>query len=44
MPIEINLDNKAIKLFPDIEWKNIKITGDNIEINKNYYVESNEIL
>jgi aminopeptidase N len=44
MPIEINLDNKPIKLFPEIEWKNIKITGDNIEINKNYYVESNEIL
>ena len=44
MPIEINLDNKSIKLFPEIEWKNIKITGDNIEINKNYYVESNEIL
>ena len=39
-----DLDNKSIKLFPEIEWKNIKITGDNIEINKNYYVESNEIL
>ena len=44
MPIEINLDTKSIKLFPEIEWKNIKITGDNIEINKNYYVQSNEIL
>ena len=43
MPIEINLDNKSIKLFPETEWKKIKITLDNIEINKNYYVESNEI-
>jgi len=44
MPIEINLDNKPIKLFPETDWKYIKVAKDNIKINKNYYVVFNEKL
>ena len=43
MPIEINLDNKSIKLFPVMDWKYLKTIEGNIEINKNYYVKSNKI-
>ena len=38
MPIEINLDNELIKLFPETDWKDIKAVKGNIELNKNYYV------
>ena len=43
MPIEINLDNKSIKLFPVMDWKHLKTIEGNLEINKNYYVKSNKI-
>ncbi len=43
MPVEINLDNKSIKLFPVMDWKYLKTIEGNLEINKNYYVKSNEI-
>ena len=39
MPLEINLDNKSIKLFPVMDWKYLKTIEGNLEINKNYYVE-----
>jgi len=42
MPIEINLDKETIKLFPDSDWKDIKVSKSNIQINKNYYVDFNE--
>ena len=43
MPIEINLDNKPIKLFPETDWKYFKTIEGNLELNNNYYVKSNEI-
>ena len=43
MPIEINLDNKSIKLFPVMDWKHLKTIEGNLEINKNYYVKYNKI-
>ena len=42
--ITTDFQTKSDMKVGEIEWKNIKINGDNIEINKNYYVESNEIL
>ena len=43
MPVEINLDNKPIKLFPVMDWKHLKTIDGNLEINKNYYVDYNEL-
>ena len=43
MPLEINLDNKSIKLFPVMDWKHLKTIEGNLEINKNYYVDYNEL-
>ena len=43
MPIEINLDKETIKLFPDSDWKHLKTIERNLEINKNYYVDYNEL-
>tara|TARA_B110000240_G_scaffold3742_1_gene4222 strand:+ start:27 stop:1667 length:1641 start_codon:yes stop_codon:yes gene_type:complete len=44
MPIEINVGDISIKLYPDTEWKSIKTKVNNIELSKNYYIESKERL
>ena len=44
MPLEISLDNKIIKLFPETDWKFITVSKDNIKIDKNYYVNSSKSL
>jgi hypothetical protein len=43
MPLDVSLDNKSIKLFPVIDWKYLKTIEGNLEINKNYYVDYNEL-
>ncbi|MDC0909546.1 M1 family metallopeptidase [Flavobacteriaceae bacterium] len=43
MPLDVILDNKSIKLFPLIDWKYLKTIEGNLEINKNYYVDYNEL-
>ena len=43
MPLEINLNNKSIKLFPVMDWKYLKTIEGNLKINKNYYVDYNEL-
>ena len=44
MPLEINLNNKSIKLFPETYWKYLKTIERHVEFNKNYYVDSSESL
>jgi aminopeptidase N len=40
MPIEVFVAGESVKLYPESEWKNTKIQEDNIELSKNYYIES----
>jgi aminopeptidase N len=44
MPIEINVGDVSVKLYPESEWRNIKTQVNNIELNKDYYIESKERL
>lgn len=44
MPIEVYVAGESVKLYPDSEWKNTKIQEDNIELSKNYYIESKQRL
>lgn len=43
MPIEIIVEQKNIMLYPTKSWKKISIESNELEINRNYYVNKKEI-
>ena len=43
MPLEIEVLEKKIILYPETTKKSIKINSDKIKINRNYYVNSVKI-
>ncbi|MDG1394007.1 MAG: M1 family metallopeptidase [Flavobacteriaceae bacterium] len=43
MPIEIEIDQEKKKLYPTVEWKKMPIKSDQIVLDRDYYVDSNEL-
>ena len=40
MPLDIFVGNKNIRIFPSKEWKDLTIDSNDIDFDKNYYIDS----
>ena len=43
MPIEVKIDGKSEWLFPNSEWKTRPIKGNNIEVDRDFYIYSEKV-
>ena len=43
MPIEVEINGKTEWLFPNTKWKTRHIKGENIKVDRDYYVYSKKI-
>ena len=43
MPVEIEIDQEKKKLYPTEEWQKMPINTDQIVLDRDYYVDSNQL-
>jgi hypothetical protein len=43
MPIQVTIDEKEQWIFPKADWSTVSIKGDDITIDKDFYIKSNKL-